>query len=60
MSGDLVWRAGPDGIEHASKPRVPRTLCGQLVLPERMAWPKARVCSACLTAVEPVVIQRAS
>ena len=38
----LVWRAGRDGVEHAhdKAPGTTRTLCGQPVIAERLAWPK--------------------
>lgn len=50
----INWRAGADGTAHAHRAGHPRTLCGQLVLPERSAWPGERKCLACRAVLEPV------
>jgi hypothetical protein len=41
------WLAGADRIAHASHPRQPRTMCGELVVPQPLAWPPLRRCLAC-------------
>jgi hypothetical protein len=43
----IAWRADADRIAHAHQPKAPRTLCGELVIPERFAWPPLRRCLAC-------------
>jgi hypothetical protein len=43
----VVWRADVDRIAHGHLPKTPRTLCGELVIPERHAWPPLRRCLAC-------------
>lgn len=44
----LTWRAGADKIAHAHEPRATRTLCGDLIVLERLAWPNPiRRCMAC-------------
>lgn len=53
MKTEIIWRAGPDRVAHASLPRNSRTMCGLRVLPEMFAWPKFRHCMICVAATEP-------
>jgi hypothetical protein len=49
----ITWRAGADRVAHAHAARSPRTLCGELVLDERYAWPDPlRRCLVCRTQIE--------
>jgi hypothetical protein len=49
----ITWRAGAERTAHAHTPRSPRTLCGELVLDERLAWPDPlRRCLICRTQEE--------
>ena len=51
MSG-YAWRAGKDGIAHASKGRAVRVACdAAAAVPERYAWPAERRCEACVAVV---------
>jgi hypothetical protein len=47
MLEKVVWRAGADRISHGHTPKAPRTLCGEHVTPENLAWPPLRKCLAC-------------
>jgi hypothetical protein len=42
----IDWRAASDLIAHAHR-SGPRTVCGQLAVPKRLAWPPERRCTAC-------------
>lgn len=48
----VTWRAGADRTSHASVGHSPRTLCGELVIPERNAWPQLRRCLGCRALVD--------
>jgi hypothetical protein len=48
----VTWRAGADRIAHAHTARATRTLGGQPILDERLAWTKFRNCMVCTAAVE--------
>jgi hypothetical protein len=59
----IRWIAGADRVAHASSPGHPRTLCGELVVDERFAWPSTRKCMACsalLDELESPLLQRAA
>lgn len=43
----LTWRAGADRVAHASARGWLRTLCGERVTDERLAWPELRRCLGC-------------
>jgi len=43
----MIWRAGPDGIEHGHAPGGTKTVCGRLLIPERLQWPTQTRCGAC-------------
>ena len=53
----VTWRAGADKVAHAHLPRQQRTLCGERVVIERLAWPTFRHCMVCAAlADEPRVV----
>jgi hypothetical protein len=43
----VIWRADASRIAHAHHPKSPRTVCGEPVVPETLAWPALRRCLAC-------------
>jgi hypothetical protein len=43
-----TWRAGPDGIAHLHRGRLPRTACDEPAIGDQFAWPGRRRCLACL------------
>ena len=47
----IAWIAGHDGIAHAHRPGLPRTLCGLPGIGERFAWPERFRCMTCVRAV---------
>lgn len=47
----VTWRAGRDRVAHAHSPRATRTICGERVVVETLAWPKLRDCMVCTAAL---------
>lgn len=43
----FTWRADASRISHAHAPKATRTVCGEPVTPEQLAWPPLRRCLAC-------------
>ena len=48
----VTWRAADDRVAHASLPKGRRTLCGQRIVLERLAWPRIRRCMTCVALAE--------
>lgn len=48
----LRWVADATQVAHASTPRAPRTLCHELAVPVRFAWPALRRCTTCVALAE--------
>ena len=47
VSTRIEWVAARDGIGHAHRPDHGRTLCGQYVIAEQLAWPERVRCLEC-------------
>lgn len=43
----VTWRADASRISHAHHPKATRTVCGEPITPETLAWPPLRRCLAC-------------
>ena len=43
----VTWRADSTRIAHAHRPRATRTLCGERITAENLAWPPLRNCFGC-------------
>lgn len=50
----LVWRAGRDGVAHASRAGAFRTLCDLFAVDERLGWPEQRRCMGCSALVDEI------
>jgi hypothetical protein len=42
------WTAGPDGIAHLHRARLPQAACGAPAIGEQFGWPGKRRCIDCL------------
>jgi hypothetical protein len=52
MTDPHTWRAGPDGVSHATRKGATRTRCNRLPVLERWAWPGVSKCPTCVGMIE--------